>query len=182
MSLLARRLRTILQEQAVLRGDGIRLASGRTSSLYFDVKRPMFEPEAASLIAAAVLDLLAEEPPDAIGGMAMGAVPLISAVCALSWPRRPIPGFFVRKDLKEHGTQQRIEGCFEAGMRAVLLEDVVTTGGSTLTAAEAVREGGGIVNRAIAVIDRLEGGSEKLRSAGITLEPLFTRDDFVTGS
>lgn len=172
------RLRDLLAEQAVLRGDAIRLASGRTSTIYFNVKRPLFDPEASALIADAILERLDGIELDAVGGMAMGAVPIVAAVCARSFPRRPLPGFFVRKEVKEHGTKSRIEGRFEEGQRVVLLEDVTTTGGSTLQAAETVREAGGIVEHAIVIIDRLEGAGAALAAHGIHLDALFTRDDF----
>lgn len=173
------RLLRILSEQAVITGDGIRLASGRTSAIYFNVKRPMFDPEGSSLIADEMLARLARLEVDAVGGMAMGAVPIVAAVCAKSFPGHPLPGFFVRKDVKDYGTQRRIEGCFESGMRTVLLEDVTTTGGSTLQAAAAVREAGGTVATAITVVDRLEGAREAMAADGIELLSLFTRDDFV---
>jgi orotate phosphoribosyltransferase len=175
-----RRLRDLLAEQALITGAEIRLASGRTSSLYFNVKRPLFAPEAAAAIADLMLDRLATLPVDRVGGMALGAVPIVAAVCARSWPDRPIEGFFVRKEMKEHGTGSRIEGLFAAGDRAVLLEDVTTSGGSTLQAARTVREAGGIVEHAITVIDRQEGATEALAAEGITLHALFRRDDFIT--
>ncbi len=174
----ADRLLHLLHEQALIRGENIPLASGKTSSLYFNVKGAMFDPEAIALIARAILARLATDPPAQIGGMAMGAVPIVAAVCALSWPERPLPGFFVRKDIKPHGTQSRIEGRFTAGARTVLLEDVTTTGGSTLTAARAVREAGGFVDRVITVIDRKEGAAEAMAAEGLELQALYCRGDF----
>ena len=174
------RLRQILGDQAVIRGRQMTLASGRVSDIYFNVKRPLFDPEAASLIAEEIVDLLRNEAVDAVGGMAMGAVPIVAAVCAKSFPSNPLPGFFVRKDVKAYGTQSLIEGRFDSGACVVLLEDVTTTGGSTLHAAAAVRGAGGHVAKAITVIDRLEGARENLAAEGIELVALFTSDDFRT--
>jgi orotate phosphoribosyltransferase len=154
------------------------LVSGRVSDIYFNVKRPLFDPEAASLIAEEIVELLRNEKIDAVGGMAMGAVPIVAAVCAKSFPSNPLPGFFVRKEVKEHGTQSLIEGRFDSGARIVLLEDVTTTGGSTLHAATTVREAGGHVEKAVTIIDRLEGARENLAAEGIELIALFTSDDF----
>ena len=172
------RLRQILHDQALIRGRAMTLASGRVSDIYFNVKRPLFDPEAASLIAEEIIDLLRNETVDAVGGLAMGAVPIVAAVCAKSFPANPLRGFFVRKDIKEHGTQSLIEGQFASGARVVLLEDVTTTGGSTLHAATTVRRAGGRVATAITVIDRLEGARENLAAEGIDLIALFTSDDF----
>jgi orotate phosphoribosyltransferase len=108
----------------------------------------------------------------------MGAVPITAAVCAKSFPSCPLRGFFVRKEVKEHGTQSLIEGQFDKGARVVILEDVTTTGGSTLHAATTIREAGGQVTKAITVIDRLEGARENLAAEGIALIALFTSDDF----
>lgn len=154
------------------------LSSGRVSDIYFNVKRPLFDPEAASLIAEEIIELLRNETVDAVGGMAMGAVPIVAAVCAKSFPANPLPGFFVRKDAKGYGTQSLIEGRFDNGGQIVLLEDVTTTGASTLQAAATVREAGGQVTKAITVVDRLEGARENLAAEGIALIALFTSDDF----
>lgn len=174
-----RRLREILEQEAVIRSKaGIRLVSGADSTVYFNVKRPLLDGEAAALIADEILDRLAALELDLIGGMALGAVPIVAAVCARSFPERPLRGFFVRKEVKGHGTQSLIEGYFEKGAKVVLLEDVTTTGGSTLAAAKTIREHGGRVSAAITIIDRLEGSAENLAAAGITLIALFTKDDF----
>ncbi|TVR84433.1 MAG: orotate phosphoribosyltransferase [Rhodospirillales bacterium] len=172
------RLRAILKDQALITGRSVKLSSGGASSYYFNVKRPLFDPEAASLIGDAMLERLKADPPDLIGGMALGAVPIVAAVCVRSHPDMPLRGFFVRKEARTHGTGSLIEGYFHAGARVVLLEDVTTTGGSTLEAARAVRAAGGEVAYAIVVIDRLEGAREALAAEGIDLIALFTRDDF----
>jgi orotate phosphoribosyltransferase len=175
------RLRELLAREAVITGRELKLASGRTSSLYFNVKKPLLLGEAAALIADEILDRLLPLSFDVVGGMALGAVPLVAAVCARARPERAIKGFFVRSEVKEHGTQSLIEGYFWPGCRAVLLEDVTTSGGSTLKAAAAVRAAGGEVATAIVVVDRLEGAREALAAAGIALDALYTRDDFLPG-
>lgn len=172
------RLRRLLAAEALITGREMTLASGRTSTLYFNVKKPLFDAECAALIADELLDRLRGETFDYVGGMALGAVPIVAAVCARSFPDRPIRGFFVRKEVKEHGTQNVIEGYFQPGARVVLFEDVTTTGSATLRAAEAVRAAGGHVDRAITIIDRLEGARENLAAQVIDLAALFTRDDF----
>ncbi|MCW5699797.1 MAG: orotate phosphoribosyltransferase [Rhodospirillales bacterium] len=172
------RLRQLLAAEALITGREMTLASGRTSNLYFNVKKPLFDPECASLIADEILARLAGETVDYVGGMALGAVPIVAAVCARSFPGQPIRGFFVRKDVKEYGTQNLIEGYFEPDARVVLFEDVTTTGGSTLQAAKTVRAASGHVAKAITVIDRLEGARKNLAAEGIDLVSLFTKDDF----
>lgn len=173
------RLRQLLIAEALITGREMTLASGRTSTLYFNVKKPLFDPECAALIADEMLERLRGDTFDYVGGMALGAVPIVAAVCARSFPDRPIRGFFVRKEVKEHGTQNVIEGYFKPGAKVVLFEDVTTTGSATLRAAEAVRAAGGHVDRAITIIDRQEGARETLAAHGIDLAALFTRDDFV---
>jgi len=114
---------------------------------------------------------------DAFGGMATGAIPIVSVLASRSFICKPIPGFFVRTALKGHGANTLIEGCLEPGMRAVVIEDVTTTGDSVLRAVHAVREFGAYVSEVITVIDRLEGAAENLRQHGITLTSLLTRED-----
>ncbi len=171
-------LRQILRDQAMISGTEMQLASGRTSMLYFNVKRPLFNPEFASLVAEEILDRLKDLKPDSVGGMALGAIPIVAAVCAKSFPHRPVRGFFVRREVKEHGTQSMIEGCFQSGDRVVLLEDVTTSGGSALQAAKTLRRANGEAQAVVTIIDRLEGAKENLAAEGIELIALFTKDDF----
>lgn len=180
------RLRTIIAERSLLQGGQFTLASGRRSSLFFDMKRTMLDPEGAGLIAEAILDRIDPGEADAVGGLAMGAVPIVAVVCASSFhaPRfagRGLAGFFVRKEVKDHGTARRVDGNLEPGSRAVILEDVTTTGGSALQAAEAVRAAGAAVVKVITVVDRLEGAAEAFRAADLPFEAVFDRNDFVAG-
>ena len=172
------RLRRIIQTESLRSGGEFRLASGKTSKMFFDLKKTVLDPEGANLIADAVLALLKDDRPDFIGGLEMGAVPVVQAICTKSFPENPIRGFFVRKELKGHGTNQSIEGHLSDGARVVVLEDVTTTGGSALKAVAAVEGRGCRVDRVITIVDRLEGAKENLAQRGITLLALFTKDDF----
>ena len=174
------RLLAIIAEKSLKRAaeGGFALASGATSSFYFDMKPTLLDPEGAHLVARGMLSKLAHDEFDFVGGLALGAIPIVASVVALSWPERPILGFFVRPEQKERGTRRLIEGNIREGARIALVEDVATTGGSTLKAAEAVRARGCTIVKAIAVVDRLAGARENLAAQGIPLEALFTREDF----
>ncbi len=116
--------------------------------------------------------------PDVIGGMTMGADPLSYAIAGESWRRgAPIHAFSVRKRVKRHGTGRRIEGCFEPGARVVIVEDVITTGGSALQACEAVRQEDGTVLAVFCAVDRQEGGREAIEAAGYRVIALYGLDD-----
>ncbi len=172
------RLRQIIKTESLRSGGEFRLASGKTSTMFFDLKKTVLDPEGANLMADAVLDLLKDDRPDFIGGLEMGAVPVVQAICTKSFPENPIRGFFVRKELKGHGTNQTIEGHLRDGARVVILEDVTTTGGSALKAVAAVEGRGCRVEKVITIVDRLEGAKENLAARGIALVALFTKDDF----
>jgi orotate phosphoribosyltransferase len=163
------------------RRERVTLASGRQSDFYLDLRQTLMRPRGVALAGALVLErLLAGPPVDAVGGMAVGAVPLVSAVLAAAAqrdPDTPLLGFFVRKESKSHGLGRRIEGGFAAGQRVALLEDTVTTGGSTLQALDAVEAEGGKVVRVVCLVDRCEGAAEAFRARGIELEALYTRAD-----
>ena len=118
---------------------------------------------------------------DLVGGLEMGAVPLIASVSAFSFEAgKPIPGFFVRKAVKDHGTKKRIDGVDSvAGKRVAILEDVTTTGGSAIQAVEEVRAAGAEVVLVLSMVDRLEGAAESFAAANVPLDSLFTRDDFM---
>jgi orotate phosphoribosyltransferase len=180
VSVADRRLRDIIRERSLLTAGSFTLASGRASSLFFDMKPAMLDPEGANLIADAVLDRLDEPGLDAVGGLVMGAVPIVAVVCAKSFERgRPLQGFFVRKEVKDHGTAKLIEGNLLRGARAVVLEDVTTTGGSALRAVEAVRSAGGSVVKVVSIVDRLEGAAANFLAHGLSFEAVFTKDDFI---
>jgi len=163
------------------RRERVTLASGKQSDFYLDLRQTLMRPRGVALSGALVLDrLLAGPPVDAVGGMAVGAVPLVSAVLAAASARdraTPLLGFFVRKEAKSHGLGRRVEGGFAAGQRVALLEDTVTTGGSTLEALDAVTAAGGKVVRVLCLVDRCEGAAEAFRGRGLELEALFDRSD-----
>jgi orotate phosphoribosyltransferase len=159
----------------------VTLASGRQSDFYIDLRRTLMRPRGLQLAGRLVLgQLLAGAPVDAVGGMAVGAVPLVAAVLAAAAerdPATPLLGFFVRKEAKRHGLARRIEGAFARGQRVALVEDTTTTGGSTLEAVGVVQDEGGRVARVICLVDRGEGAREAFDAQGIALEAVFRRED-----
>jgi orotate phosphoribosyltransferase len=163
------------------RRERVTLASGKQSDFYLDLRQTLMRPRGVVLAGELVLDLLARGAPvGAVGGMAVGAVPLVSAVLAAAGARDPataLVGFFVRKEKKQHGLGRQIEGGFAPGQTVALLEDTVTTGGSTLAALDVVEAEGGKVARVVCVVDRGEGGAGAFAARGIRLESLFTRSD-----
>lgn len=173
------RLREIIRERSLLRGGEYRLASGQTSDVYFAMEKTTLDPEGSNLAAGLILDLLEGEDVQSIGGLVEGAVPIVTAVSVKSYERRrPIPAFFVRKEIKGHGTEELIDGYIEPGWRVVLVDDVTTTGGSVLKAVHAVRERGCHVSKVITIVDRLEGAKELLAEKGLELISLFTKNEF----
>jgi orotate phosphoribosyltransferase len=173
------RLLEIIKQKSLLKGR-FTLVSGAVSEYYLDMKPTMFDPEGASLVAELVFDLIKDERDvDAIGGLELGAVPIIAAVCARSFEHRPVAGFVVRKEAKDHGTQRRIDGNFRPGSTVIVLEDVTTKGGSVMQAVTAVRERGARVNKVITLVDRLEGATENLAREGLALVALYTRRDLL---
>jgi orotate phosphoribosyltransferase len=141
----------------------------------------MFHPEGASLLARMMLARLSDLRVDYVGGLEMGAVPLVACVAAVSHDEgKPMPGFFVRKAVKDHGTKKRIEGLENLnGRRVAILEDVTTTGGSAIQAVEVSREAGAEVVLVLSIVDRLEGAIESFEKAGVPFASLFTADDFL---
>ena len=172
------RLIAIIRQQSLLQNRDFLLASGRSSSFFFDMKKTMFDPEAAALLADLLFDAIKDEDVEYIGGLETGAIPIVSALCARSWPEKPLKGFFVRKENKGHGTDQRIDGLLQRGSKVILFEDVTTTGGSAMQAVNQARQLDCTVLRVVSVVDRLEGAEENFRAAGIKFNSLFTWRDF----
>ena len=176
------KLFTLLKEKAFRRGR-IVLASGRESDFYFDMKPAMLDPDGASLMAELILEQLQGVKADCIGGLEMGAVPLIAPVAmrSVDFGRR-LPGFFVRKAVKDHGTKKRVDGADIAGKTVVILEDVTTTGGSAMDAVKAVTEAGAKVALVLAILDRGEGAADLYAKAGIPFKSLFRAEEFLAAS
>ncbi len=168
----------LIRRRSLLQNRDFVLSSGRSSSFFFDMKRTLFDPEGAVLAAELLFDRVRGEPVDAVGGLETGAIPIVALVCAKSWPEQPITGFFVRKEAKGHGTDQRIDGLLEPGSRVILFEDVTTTGGSVMQAAEQVLRRNGTILKIVTIVDRLEGAAENFARAGIAFEALYTWRDF----
>jgi orotate phosphoribosyltransferase len=161
----------------------IKLASGRESNFYFDLKPTMFHPEGAGLIAELLFEKLRPLQADYIGGLAVGAVPLLSPLAMVSFAKgKPLPAFFVRKEIKEHGTRRLIEGAGDlSGKNVVILEDVATTGGSAMLAVEAAKAAGASVILVLAVVDREEGAAEFFAEQGVKFDSLFKAGAFLAG-
>lgn len=171
------RLAELLREHSLMFGD-FTLRSGRKSKFYFDSKKTTLLAEGAYLAAAQILATLDENnvKAGAIGGMTLGADPIVCPVAALSHlAGRPMRAFIVRKEAKGHGTERQIEGELEPRSRVVVVDDVVTTGGSTLRAIEAVEAAGHEVVAVTCLVDREEGGTEQL--ARWPFFPLFSRSE-----
>ena len=172
-------LTELLATRALRRGT-FTLASGRTASFYLDVKQVVLDARGAMLVGRAILHRLAAlgPLPEAVGGMSIGADPITSAVVTMAGVANlPLRGFLVRKEPKDHGTKRYVEGPVEPGQRVVIVEDVVTTAGSSLVAIDRARDFGLVVERVVVVIDRLAGGREALAARGIPLEALVTIRD-----
>lgn len=179
------RLLELLREHSFREGDFV-LASGKRSSFYVDVRRTALTAEGARLIGDLLLDLIEASgwQCSGAGGMTLGADPLATAVAIASFDRgRPISSFIVRKEAKEHGGARQIEvaGTLADGAAVVVLDDTVTTGGSTVRAIEAVRAAGYVVVGAACVVDREEGGAAALDRVGVPLRSLFTVSDLRIG-
>lgn len=159
------------------------LASGRESDFFIDCKQTVLTAEGHALTGELMFEALSElEECGAVAGVELGGCPLASAVSLVSFFKgRPLPAVYVRKARKDHGSAKRIEGdlALQPGMGVALLEDVITTGGSSLQAVEVLREAGVRVVGIIALVDRLEGGAQAIREAGLPLIALATRRDFM---
>ena len=177
------RLVRLVSERSLLRSGQVRLAAGGTSTFYFDMKPTLFCPEGAALVAKSVLDFAAQEGAQFVGGLEIGAVPIVACVSQLSFlrGRQRVQGFFVRKAPKDHGTRKRIEGVPPETLRGnlvLIVDDVTTTGSSVLQAVEAARAEGAIVETVLTVVDRLEGAVANLAKHEAKLIALTTAADY----
>lgn len=156
------------------------LASGKTSSYYFNCKTTTMDPEGMYLIGNILFDMLADADISAAGGLTLGADPIANALSLISYQKKkPIKSFVVRKDVKDHGTKKAVEGNVTTGERVVIIEDVITTGGSTITAIEIARKAGLVIDRVIALIDREEGGRENIEKYVDRIDAVLTRSEIM---
>lgn len=140
----------------------------------------MCNPEGKELVGGMIFDLIKDQRIEAVGGLALGSVPISGAVSLISQLKgEPMGEFIVRKEVKDHGVPAKLEGDVEPGQKVVVVDDVITTGGSTITAIEAAREFGLVVANVVVIVDRQEGGREKILELcpGITLKALVLRDE-----
>jgi len=175
------RLIELLATRSARRGS-FTLASGRQSDLYIDCRPTTMHPEGLAAIGPLGLRAIASHgwSPSSVGGLTLGADPISYAIAyASQLAGTPIRAFTVRKEAKTHGIGKLIEGAFESGDRVVIVEDVITTGGSALRAVDAVRAAGGAVVGVLAVVDRGEGGREAIEAAGLQVEALVTVAEIV---
>lgn len=187
MSQHSEKLKALLLKKSVRTGN-FTLASGKTSDLYIDCRVTAMDSFGAALVGevgwAAVQEKIAEKQLsiNSIGGMTMGADPISLAVGMTSASKNPenaLQVFTVRKEPKGHGQGKRIEGNFNSGDKVVVVDDVITTGGSTLKAIDAIEEAGGIVEFALVLVDREEGGRQAIESRGIPVVSLFSRSSLL---
>lgn len=177
------RLKELLLKKSYRRGK-IKLTSGKESDFYIDGKQTTLDAEGAYLCGSLLYDLISSSSMgiEGVGGMTLGADPLVTAVSIVSYLEgRPLPAFIVRKEPKSHGTENYIEGKanLPAGARVALLEDVVTTGGTLLQVIERVQSQGFEVGLVATVVDRQEGGAEALAAKGYKLLAVFTREELL---
>ena len=173
-------LKKIILDRSLKFGEFI-LASGKKASYYLDGKQTTLDAKGLTLVGEGILELLLADGklPDAVGGMSIGADPITAAILTVAGIRGlELRGFLVRKESKGHGTNKFVEGPVKAGDTVVVVEDVVTTGGSSLKAIERLEETGIKVEGVIAIVDRMEGGAEAFQSRGYTLRSLLTIKDF----
>ena len=167
----------LIHQHALQLGD-FTLASGEKADFYLDCRKLTLTGEGANTISAGMIDLMRGDWPDAVGGMAIGADPITASIVTCAWQQQlPLRGFIVRKEAKEHGTGRQVEGAAQPGDRAVIVEDVVTTGGSSIRAIEYAREFGLKIDRILSIVDRQKGASERFAEIGVRLESLVQLDE-----
>ena len=176
---LKEKLFNLLNQEALKRGKFV-LSSGKVSNYYLDGRLITLSAQGAYLVASIILDMLKDEALDAIGGPTLGADPIVGALAVLSYiNRQPIKTFIVRKQAKEHGTQQQIEGpVLKKGNRVILIDDVATSGKAILESKQVLDKIGVVVDKAIVIVDRNQGAADNLAKVGVKLESIFQIADF----
>ncbi len=171
-------LAQLIKDKALKFGE-FTLASGKKASYYLDCRQVTLDATGAKLIGQGMLDLIGDELPPLVGGMAIGADPITAAILTIAGMQdQSLRGVMVRKEPKGHGRGKQVEGPYETGEEIIIVEDVVTTGGSSLKAIELCEAEGLKVNRVLAIIDRMEGGRQAFAAKGYQLTTLFTVEDF----
>ncbi len=174
-NLLAEEIRDLAEEIGAFLVGSYTLASGKNSDHYFDGKTLMSYPEVAYKVGKYIYDRIVCLKPDYIGGLVLGAVPIASVVSLVSYQeRKPIRTFLVREENKEHGTKRIVEGGLKANCKVVIVDDVVTRGGSIKKAIDAAEAIGCTVVKVFTIVDRDEGGSQMLRDKGYDFESILT--------
>lgn len=174
------RLQDLIRQHSLRRGE-FTLSSGRSSNYLFQLRQTTMLAEGAALLGDIILEYMNRYSIKAVGGLELGAVPLVSSVAVVSHLKHaPVNAFFVRKAVKEHGARERIDGHYLHNGEALMVDDVATSGGSLLKAVEGMRDENfsGQVRRALVVIDREEGAAENLAKHDIQLAAIFKRSDF----
>jgi len=169
----------LIMDRSFQRGE-FTLTSGAKSNYYINGKLTTLDSRGAYLAARIFLAMITDDVPDAVGGLTIGADPIIGSMLALAGMEDlPLKGFIVRKAAKEHGTQSLVEGSLSKGDRVVIIEDVITTGGSSIKAIEAVEDVGCEVKKVLAIVDRQQGAQENLRERGHRLESIFSIEELL---
>ncbi len=169
-----KKLIELLKEKEVIKFGKFTLSSGKESNYYVNMKMAITNPEILKSIAKLVSSQINDVKIDKVAGPALGAVPIVTAISLES----SIPMLMIRKVKKDYGTSQLIEGELIEGDSVIVVEDVTTTGGSLIKAINAIKDNGGIIEKAIVVVDRAEGAIENLKKEGIILEPLISINEF----
>jgi orotate phosphoribosyltransferase len=176
---LRQRAFEIIRDKSLRKGHVV-LSSGGESNYYFDMKMTMLDPEGAQVLARLIYDELRDLNVERVGGLELGAIPLIAPLAIESLLQgRPMAGFIVRKASKDHGTRKEIEGEPIKGKKVVVIEDVTTQGKSALYAVEEARHAGANVQLVLSVVDRNEGARELFKSKGIPFKFLFEAQSFL---
>lgn len=175
-----KRLHALIEEHSLQRGNFI-LSSGRTSKYIFQLRQTVMLPEGAKILGDVIVDYVSAKGVSCVGGLAVGAVPLVSAVATMSFVKgAPVHAFFVRKEAKAHGALERIDGHVAENAEVLMVDDVATSGGSILKAIDGMHteHPSCFARKALVIVDRQEGAAETLAARGIELVSIFRRSDF----
>lgn len=175
-----RRLLSLVRERAFRQGEFV-LSSGEKSDYYIDSRMIEVHPEGAALIGQALYEEIRDLDIDAVGGLAVGAVPLVASLMVICYQQDlDVEGFWVREEAKGHGTKKVIEGKLPEGAKVVIVDDVITSGKSVIKAIEAVEKAGATVVKIITIVDRQRDAAQLFAERGYVYEPIFTKDELFT--